>query len=275
MKTVDRSTVFLSYGREDLPEAEQLYSDLTGAGLSVWFDRESLLPGQQWKPAIRTAIRNSRFFVALMSSRSTTKRGFVNQEFTEAFEVLKEFPEAAVFLIPVRIDDCEPSHRRLMDLHRVDLFPHWEAGLARLLKALDVTVSRGSPAFQLTILSPTSRSRVAHAVRFEGTLTHLPPGRKLWIVSEPSRSNFHPSRGPVHIDGTRWFGTASIGNHMLGADTDRCFTVHVVLVTHETGRRFQSCLDRAHVTGGWVGLPSLYDGRIVSTIELIRDDEAG
>lgn len=275
MKTLGAPTVFLSYAHEDRPEAERLYSDITAAGLSVWFDRESLLPGQQWKPAIRTAIRNVQFFVALMSSRSTTKRGFVNREFSEAFEVLEEFPESAVFLIPVRLDDCEPPHRRLMDLHRVDLFPDWEVGLTRLLKALGVTVSRGSPAFQVTIISPRSGSRVAHAVRFEGTLTQRPPGVELWIVSEPSRNNFHPCRGPVHIDGTRWFGTASIGNHTLGADTGRCFTVHVVLVTHETGRRFQSYLDQAHVTGGWIGVPSLYDGRILSTVELVRDDEAG
>jgi hypothetical protein len=136
MKTSGTPTVFLSYAHEDRPEAERLWSDLTAAGLSVWFDRESLLPGQQWKPAIRTAIRNPRFFVAPMSSRSVTKRGFVNREFIEAFEVLEELPESAVFLIPLRIDDCEPSHRRLMDLHKLDLFPDWEAGLTRLLEAL-------------------------------------------------------------------------------------------------------------------------------------------
>lgn len=159
MKTLGAPTVFLSYAHEDRPEAERLYSDITAAGLSVWFDRESLLPGQQWKPAIRMAIRNVQFFVALMSSRSTTKRGFVNREFTEAFEVLEEFPESAVFLIPVRLDDCEPSHRRLMDLHRMDLFPDWEVGLTRLLRALGVTVPRGSPAFQVTRMSEQDRNK--------------------------------------------------------------------------------------------------------------------
>lgn len=274
MKAADTPTVFLSYAHEDRPEATRLYSDLTSAGLSVWFDQESLLPGRQWKPAIRTAIRNSRFFVALISSRSSTKRGFVNREFSEAFEVLAEFAESAIFLIPVRLDDCEPPHSRLLDLHTVDLFPDWDAGVTRLLRALGAPrlLSRASPPFNLTVLSPKDGARVAHATRFEGMLNGPPPDGEIWIVTEPSRSNFHPSRGPVHIDGTRWFGTASIGNHTVGADTGRRFTVHIALVTREIGRRFQQYLDRAHVTGGWVGLPSLYEGRVLSTIELIRDD---
>ncbi|MGH8627214.1 MAG: toll/interleukin-1 receptor domain-containing protein [Gammaproteobacteria bacterium] len=177
MKAGDIPTVFLSYAHEDRPEATRLYADLTAAGLPVWFDQESLLPGQQWKPAIRTAIRNSRFFVALMSSRSSMKRGFVNREFAEAFEVLEEFAESAVFLIPVRLDDCEPAHSRLLDLHTVNLFPDWDAGVTRLLRALGAprALSRASPPFSLTILSPSNGARVAHATRFEGTLTGTPP----------------------------------------------------------------------------------------------------
>jgi hypothetical protein len=44
----------------------------------------------------------------------------------QALEVLDEFPEPEIFLIPSRLDDSEPSFTRLKDIHRIDLFPDWE-----------------------------------------------------------------------------------------------------------------------------------------------------
>jgi len=37
--------IFLSYAREDMGMAKQLYNDLKRYGLDVWLDTESLLPG--------------------------------------------------------------------------------------------------------------------------------------------------------------------------------------------------------------------------------------
>jgi TIR domain len=128
---------FLSYAREDVVSARKLFNDLGKAGVSVWFDKVSLLPGQRWKSAIRRGIRDSRFFVALLSSNSVNKRGYVQKELKDALEVLDEYPESAIFLIPVRLEDCRPSDERLGEIHRVDLLPNWKEGVASILKAIE------------------------------------------------------------------------------------------------------------------------------------------
>ena len=70
--------IFISYAREDVEAARKLYRDLKNAELNPWLDEEVLLPGQNWKSAIKKAIKESRFFIALLSSNSVKKGGFRN-----------------------------------------------------------------------------------------------------------------------------------------------------------------------------------------------------
>jgi acyl carrier protein len=128
--------IFISYGREDAEAAKSIYDELKDAGLDPWLDTESLVPGQQWKSTIRKAIRESRYFLALLSHRSVSRKGFINKELAEALEVLEEYPESEIFLIPVRLDDCRPSHEKLSELHRVDMFPSWDKGMRQIRKAI-------------------------------------------------------------------------------------------------------------------------------------------
>ena len=65
--------VFISYAREDTEAANRLYNDLKMAGLDPWLDTQSLLAGQNWKIAIRDAIKNSRYFIPLLSSNFCRK----------------------------------------------------------------------------------------------------------------------------------------------------------------------------------------------------------
>ena len=129
-------SVFLSYAHADAEQAQRLYDDLTRAGVDVWLDRESLLPGQQWKPAIESAIRTTRYFLALLSTVSVSRRGYVNRELAIALEALDEFPSDDVYVIPARLEACAPSHPRLRDLHWVDLYPDWDRGVAKILKVI-------------------------------------------------------------------------------------------------------------------------------------------
>jgi DNA-binding Lrp family transcriptional regulator len=130
--------IFISYGREDVEAAKKIYSELKAEHLDPWLDKESLLPGQKWKVAIKKAIRESRYFLALLSSHSVSRKGFVNKELSDALEVLEEYPESEIFLIPVRLDDCQPSHERLSELHRVDMFPSWGEGMRQIKKAINL-----------------------------------------------------------------------------------------------------------------------------------------
>jgi hypothetical protein len=135
-------TVFISYARDDTEVANRLYNDLKLSGLEPWLDTESLLGGQNWKIAIKEAIKNSRYFIPLLSSNSVEKIGYVQRELKEALEVLQEFPKSKIFVIPVRIDDCMVSDEKLGELHIVDLFPDWKQGIQKILRSTGVEDSK-------------------------------------------------------------------------------------------------------------------------------------
>jgi hypothetical protein len=129
--------VFVSYAHEDTDSAMRLYEELCATkGVDPWLDKRKLMPGIRWKPAIRKAIREADFFIALLSKRSTAKKGFVHREMSEALEILKEFPDDQIFLIPIRLDDCKIPYEALADIQYVDFFPNWKTGLDLVLSAI-------------------------------------------------------------------------------------------------------------------------------------------
>lgn len=133
----DPPMAFISYAHEDERDARKLYSDLKKAGANPWMDKECLLPGQKWEIAIKQAIKTSDFFLAVLSSNSVEKRGYVQKEISQALDILDEFPESRIFLIPVRLNECKPSHEKLKDIHWADMFPIWDNGLERILSVLN------------------------------------------------------------------------------------------------------------------------------------------
>ena len=128
----NRAYVFISYARQDLPVAQRLYAALKAVGANPWLDVESLRPGERWRTAINRAIRDSRYFIAVLSTHAVSTNGFVHSELRQALTVLDEYPDNDIFLIPVRVDDCAPAQDRLKDLNWVDLFPSFEDGFRRI-----------------------------------------------------------------------------------------------------------------------------------------------
>ena len=129
--------LFLSYAHKDYLEAKKLYDKLILLPeVEVWFDKESLLPGQKWEHEIRKAIPSSQFFLLLLSEHSTQKKGFYQREIRLALTVLEEYPDGDIYLIPIRLDSCEPHFEQLKALHYVDLFPNWENGFQKIVKTI-------------------------------------------------------------------------------------------------------------------------------------------
>lgn len=122
-----------------------LYSDLKKKGAKPWLDSEDLVGGQEWEREITAAIEDCDFFVALLSAKSVNKRGYVQAEVRKALKVLDTMPEGRTFVIPVRLQICEPTHSRLQSLHWVDLFPNWDDGLQRIFVALELRQITVSP----------------------------------------------------------------------------------------------------------------------------------
>jgi hypothetical protein len=128
--------VFICYAREDSDIAQRLYADLERAGVTPWMDTEDLKPDQEWHIMINSVIKESSYVIALLSSHSLSKRGYVQQELKKALDVLDELPISDIFVIPARLDDCQPMDERLQNLYWVDLFPTYEAGLQQILRVV-------------------------------------------------------------------------------------------------------------------------------------------
>jgi hypothetical protein len=52
------SIAFISYAKEDLAEARDVYDYLVRDGYSAWLDEKDLLPGHDWQREIGKAIRS-------------------------------------------------------------------------------------------------------------------------------------------------------------------------------------------------------------------------
>lgn len=132
-KSQRRLRVFLCHSSGDKPAVRDLYSRLQAAGVDAWLDEEDLLPGQNWPVEISKAVRSSDIVIVCLSHTSTTKAGFVQKEIKFALDAAEEQPDGTIFLIPLRLEECDVPIR-LQQLHWVDLFK--EKGYDRLLRSL-------------------------------------------------------------------------------------------------------------------------------------------
>lgn len=183
--------VFLCHSSCDKGAVRTLYHDLRTVGHQPWLDEEDLLPGQAWEPEIAAAIRRSDVVLACLSAGWVARPGFVQKELRLALDVAEEQPEGTIFLVPVRLDECEVP-AQLGHLHWVNLFE--PNGMAKLRRALDARArtiaDRASSRHHLT---PAPFARKPGA----------PPGRRdeglasfqIWIRGLPTAAE-HRAPGP-------------------------------------------------------------------------------
>ena len=134
--------MFISYASEDYDLAVRFKNDLTYAGLDPWIDKESLQGGAPWKEVIEREIRNSGYFIPLLSRNSVENKGYVNKEWQLALEyknqpILEEFVKN--FVIPVKLDDYDISHmhKKIKELHVIDLSKGWEKGIRNVIELIE------------------------------------------------------------------------------------------------------------------------------------------
>jgi hypothetical protein len=125
--------VFLCHASDDKPAIRELYEKLQLEGFDPWLDEVNLLPGQNWENEISRAVRNSDAVLVCLSENSIAKTGFVQKEIKVALDVADQQPEGAIFIIPVKLEDCDVPDR-LSAWHWVNLDD--AGGYERLLAAL-------------------------------------------------------------------------------------------------------------------------------------------
>lgn len=126
---------FLCHSSGDKAPVRDLYKKLSADGFAPWLDEENLLPGQDWDAEIRKAVRDSHVVIVCLSKASTTKAGYVQKEIKVALDVADEQPEGTIFIVPVRLEECNVPDR-LKKWQWVDLFS--PKGYQKLVAALKV-----------------------------------------------------------------------------------------------------------------------------------------
>jgi len=74
-------------------------------------DKEKILPGQDWDLEIRKALQETDSIIVCLSQNSVEKEGYVQKEFKTALDLAEEKPEGTIFIIPLRLNDCQPPSR--------------------------------------------------------------------------------------------------------------------------------------------------------------------
>jgi hypothetical protein len=124
MPAADRKLhVFLCHASQDKPVVRDLYQKLAAEPwIDPWLDEERLLPGQDWNLEIEKAVESSDAVVVCVSSISIAKEGYVQKELRKVLDIALEKLEGAIFVLPVRLDDCALP-RSLRDRQALDYFP--------------------------------------------------------------------------------------------------------------------------------------------------------
>jgi len=136
--------IFLCHSSRDKTEVRNLYQRLSSDGFDPWLDEEKLLPGQEWEVEIAKAVQTSDVVIVCLSHKAINKAGYVHKEIKDALDKAEEQPEGTIFLIPLKLEECDVPER-LQRWHWVNLFE--EKGYERLMSSLRLraeTITSGS-----------------------------------------------------------------------------------------------------------------------------------
>lgn len=198
-----KQRIFICYAKEDFCYANDLYADLKNAGLYPWLDKKNILPGQNWEKEIKKAIKNSHFFLPLFSLTSVAKRGYVQREFKMGIDVAKEIPEGEIFMIPLRIDDCQIPFDELSSIQYQDLYPDWGKSVEKVIESIKLSMSQLSLSvkddttsesttsvnneiieLEKSILSESSLSQIIGRILSMSKGINLKPIDEVWLRNE-------------------------------------------------------------------------------------------
>ena len=104
MKTHD---IFISYSSLDAEFVKNLVTKLRSNGVSLWFDRSEIKPGDYLRERINAAIDNVDYLLAVISPNSINSE-WVRREIDAA--MIRELDERKIRLIPLLIGDVASSN---------------------------------------------------------------------------------------------------------------------------------------------------------------------
>jgi hypothetical protein len=136
--------VFLCHSSNDKPVVRELYQRLREEDwIDPWLDENKLYPGQDWNFEIEKAVEEADIILVCLTKNSVNKEGYVQRELRIVLDLADYKPEGTLFVIPVRLEECDPP-RRLRSWQYADYFPEGErdAAYQRMLVSLRMRAKR-------------------------------------------------------------------------------------------------------------------------------------
>lgn len=139
--TNSKLSPFLCYAKENSAGVREFRERLRAESwVDPWFDEEDILPGQMWEGSVTDAVHNSHAVIIFLSSIAIRTEGFFHKELKLALDAAAEKPDGTIFIIPIRLDECEVPER-LRPYQYVDYFgdaQHKDRVYSSLIKALKI-----------------------------------------------------------------------------------------------------------------------------------------
>jgi hypothetical protein len=144
-REMPEQAVFISYAREDLEAVQRLKAGLDAAGVTTWFDLERLESGDDYNRKIQRNIARCAFFVPVISAATQRRHeAYFRREWSYASDRARNMADAALFVLPVCIDDTPraealvPENFRPLHFARLargEVTPEFAARLRELTQA--------------------------------------------------------------------------------------------------------------------------------------------
>ena len=214
--------VFLCHSSQDKPTVRELYQRLSAEGwIAPWLDEEELLPGQDWDLEIERALDGSDAVIVTLTTGSVSKEGYVQKELRFVLDIALEKPEGTIFVLPVRLEECERP-RRLRPIQGVDYFPpeNRERAYIRLRRSLQIRAN----ALEIATVAPEPLPERPPAIGGPGPAS--PPVVERKTPQAPPRRETPKAVSPANPDRATWGGIqfcrVSAGKFLMGsADSDK------------------------------------------------------
>jgi hypothetical protein len=126
--------IFLSYPRENIDIAEEIYNFLTECDIGVWFDKKALILGQDWDRERLSAQKESDQMILIYSIYTKEKSGVIQREIKDALDIIRDKPPQSQYLLPVKVGNISVPNEilRFQYIEYGDL--NWKSYLISAIK---------------------------------------------------------------------------------------------------------------------------------------------
>lgn len=99
--------VFVCYPSEHQNTAVEVKNFVRSVGVECWYDKDVLVPGEDWDRARRAALTSADIVLILCASQLLERDGVYQREINEALQIVADKRPGSIFIIPFRVEDID------------------------------------------------------------------------------------------------------------------------------------------------------------------------